>query len=254
MQKKLCWIIGASHGIGESLAKKYFESGFDLAISARSEDKLKSIRNEILSANQNSSGQILVSKTDVSEAASIQSSADEIIAKFGRIDLVIFCSAIYQPTKAIGFDLDESLKTINVNLNGAFNLLHVILPQFTKQNSGHIAFVASVAGYRGLPQSFAYGASKAALINLCEGIYPELKRLNIDVSVINPGFVKTRLTDKNSFSMPFIITPQKAAEIIYQGLEAKKFEIHFPKIFTTFLKILRILPNFIFLKIVSKIK
>lgn len=254
MQKKLCWIIGASHGIGESLAKKYFESGFDLAISARSEDKLKSIRNEILSANQSSSGQILVSKTDVSEAVSIQSAADEIIAKFGRIDLVIFCSAIYQPTKAIGFDLDESLKTIDVNLNGAFNLLHVILPQFTKQNSGHIAFVASVAGYRGLPQSFAYGASKAGLINLCEGIYPELKRHNIDISVINPGFVKTRLTDKNSFSMPFIITPQKAAEIIFKGLEAKKFEIHFPKIFTTFLKILRILPNFIFLKIVSKIK
>ncbi len=121
------------------------------------------------------------------------------------------------------------------------------------QNSGHLAFIASVAGYRGLPQSFAYGASKAALINLCEGIYPELQRHNINISVINPGFVKTRLTEQNKFTMPFIITAPKAADEIFKGLEAKKFEIHFPKRFTYFLKLLRILPNVIFLEIIKKI-
>ncbi len=253
MRNKTCWIIGASQGIGEALAKKYFDSGFDLAISARNEDKLKSIRNGLLSQNQNRSNQIFVTPADVGEAVSIQSSLDLILEKFGEIDLIIFCSAIYQPTKAIGFDLQKAQETISVNLGGALNLLHVVLPQMVKQKSGHIAFVASVAGYRGLPQSFAYGASKAGLINLCEGIYPELKRQNIDLSIINPGFVKTRLTDKNSFSMPFIITAEKAADEIFKGLNAKKFEIHFPKKFTFFLKLLRILPNRLFIGIIKKI-
>ena len=254
MRKKTCWIIGASHGIGEELAKKYFNAGFDLAISARSADKLKSIRNDLLSKNPNHLNQIFVAATDVTETVSIQSALDAILTKFDQIDLVIFCSAIYQPSKVIGFDLEKAHETIDVNLGGALNLLHVILPQMLRQKSGHLAFVASVAGYRGLPQSLAYGASKAGLINLCEGIYPELKRQNIDLSVINPGFVKTRLTDQNSFEMPFIISVSKAAEIIFDGLAAKKFEIHFPKKFTYLLKFLRILPNAVFLKIIGKIK
>lgn len=253
MKNKVCWIIGASHGIGESLAKKYFVEGFDLVISARSEEKLKSLRNEILAASPKNCGQILAIKTDITELVSIQSAQDRILEKFTKIDLVIFCSAVYYPTKAINFDLEKALETIDVNLVGAINLLHIILPQLTKQNSGHIGLVASVAGYRGLPQSFAYGASKAALINLCEGIYPELKRQNIDLSVINPGFVKTRLTQKNLFSMPFIITPEKAADEIFNGIATKKFEIHFPKKFTYLLKFLQILPNFLFLKIIKKI-
>jgi len=252
MRNKLCWIIGASHGIGEALAQKYFAAGFDLAISARSEEKLKSLRNEILGGGK-ISGEILAVKTDVTETVSIQAAQDLIIEKFGKIDLVIFCSAVYYPTKAINFDLEKARETIDVNLVGALNLLHVILPQLTKQGDGHIAFIASVAGYRGLPQSFAYGASKAALINLCEGIYPELKRQNINLSVINPGFVKTRLTQKNLFSMPFIITSKQAADEIFRGLAAKKFEIHFPKKFTYLLKFLQILPNFLFLKIIKKI-
>lgn len=254
MRQKTCWIIGASHGIGEALAKKYFNSGFNLAISARSEDKLKLIRNDLLAQNQNHLNQILITKTDVTEAISIQSSLDFILEKFDHIDLVIFCSGIYQPTSALNFDLEKSHQTIAVNLGGALNLLHVILPQMLQQKFGHIAFVASVAGYRGLPQSFAYGASKAGLINLCEGIYPELKRQNINLSLINPGFVKTRLTDKNSFVMPFLLAPEKAATEIFNGLQAKKFEIHFPKKFTYLLKFLRILPNFFFLKIIARIK
>lgn len=254
MPNKVCWIIGASHGIGEALAQKYFNANFDVVISARSKEKLETIRQNLSAEKQESSNQILVAKTDVVEATLLQSTLDSIIAKFGKIDLVIFASALYQPTLALNFDLNKAHETIDVNLKGALNLLHVILPQMTQQKFGHIAFIASVAGYRGLPQSFTYGASKAALINLCEGIYPELKRENINISVINPGFVKTRLTDQNSFSMPFIVTPEKAAEEIFRGLAAKKFEIHFPKKFTYLLKFLRILPNSLFLKIISKIK
>ncbi len=254
MQKRTCWIIGASHGIGAALVEKYFKCGFDLMISARSLDKLHTIREQILHQNKTATNQILVSQVDVCDVASLQKSCDEIVDKLQKIDLIIFASALYQPTSAIGFDLQKACETIDVNLKGALNLLHVVLPKMTAQNFGHIAFIASVAGYRGLPQSFAYGASKAGLINLCEGIYPELKRHNIDLSVINPGFVKTRLTEKNSFEMPFIISVEKAADEIFFGLNAKKFEIHFPKKFTYILKFLRILPNSFFLKIINKIK
>ena len=121
------------------------------------------------------------------------------------------------------------------------------------QQSGHIAVIASVAGYRGLPQSLAYGASKAGLINLCEGIYPELKAHNLNLSIINPGFVETRLTSKNKFAMPFIVSSKQASEYIYHDLESNKFEIHFPKKFTIIMKILRILPYQIYLKIITNI-
>ncbi|MBM5782099.1 MAG: SDR family NAD(P)-dependent oxidoreductase [Pelagibacterales bacterium] len=251
--RKSCLIIGASNGIGEALVEKYFNQGFDLVISSRSEDKLQQIREKLLNNNKNTENKIIVTKSDVCDSKSIEELINTTYKHHSKIDLVIFCSAIYSPTSAFSFDLEESHKIIDTNLKGAINLLHKVLPKLEQQNFGHIAFVASVAGYRGLPQSFAYGASKAGLINLCEGIYPELLKKNINISLINPGFVKTRLTEKNKFSMPFIITPDKAAEAIFSGLEKKQFEIHFPKKFTIFLKILRIIPNFIFLKIIKRI-
>ena len=191
-------------------------------------------------------GEVFVNKVDVIDVNSLIKARDKIVQNFGQIDLVIFCSALYQPTSALNFNLTTAKQTIDVNLNGFLNLLHVITPQMLKQKGGQIAVIASVAGYCGLPQSFAYGASKAALINLCEGIYPEMQKQGIAISVINPGFVKTRLTSKNSFKMPFIISPKSAAELIVKGLEKKQFEIHFPKKFTFFLKVLRLLPYRVF--------
>jgi len=250
--RKICWIIGASSGIGEALVNKFYEENYDLVISARSLDKLELIKENLLSKNKNL-GKILVDELDVSNCDSLQKTLAKTVSQFQKIDLVIFCSGLYQPMSAIDFDLELSKKIIDVNLVGALNLLHLIIPQMTKQKSGHIAVIASVAGYCGLPKSFAYGASKAALINLCEGIYPELKLNKIDLSVINPGFVKTRLTDQNNFKMPFLISSQEAADVIFQGLMKKKFEIHFPKKFTFFLKILRLLPYKIFFFITKKI-
>ena len=249
---KNCWIIGASNGIGEALAHKYYSSGYNLMISSRNNEKLKEVFNNI-NQEKNKQQKVIISSLDVCDIYSLQTSHKKFLDEIGNLDLVIFCSAIYSPTKAINFDLKTATETIDVNLKGAINLLHIILPNMVENKNGHIAFLASVAGYRGLPQSFSYGASKAGLINLCEGIYHELKRENINLSVINPGFVKTRLTDKNKFSMPFILTPNQAAEEIFYGIEANKFEIHFPKKFTYFLKLLRIMPNFLFLFIIKRI-
>jgi short-subunit dehydrogenase len=250
MTKKTCFIIGASHGIGEALAIKYFNSGYNVVLSARSVDKLEKIKEQLEKKSQDQ--KVLITHLDVEDVNSLQKSSAEVLEKFSKIDLVIFCPALYQPMLAMDFDLEIAKKIININLIGCLNFLHVILPIMQKEKSGHIAIIASVAGYAGLPRSFAYGASKAALINLCEGIYPELQKENIDLSIINPGFVATRLTDKNNFKMPFIISPEKAADIIFAGLAAKKFEIHFPKKFTILLKILRFLPYKLFFTLTKK--
>lgn len=251
--RKICWIIGASNGIGEALANKFYNENYDLLISARSLDRLELVKKNLLAADNNNLGKILVTQLDVLNYDSLQKSVEKITSEFQKIDLVIFCSALYQPMSVIDFDLKIAKETIDVNLVGVINLLHLIVPKMVKQKSGQIGIIASVAGYCGLPKSFAYGASKAALINLCEGIYPELKLSGVDLSVINPGFVKTRLTDKNDFKMPFLISPEVAADFIFQGLMKKKFEIHFPKKFTFFLKILRMLPYRIFFFITKKL-
>lgn len=253
--KKNCWIIGASQGIGEALALEIYREGYNLTISARNAEKLAEVKKSLLLYQESKSelGEILVTELDVCDYASVQKSFDEVIQKFQKIDLVIFCPALYQPMSVINFDLELSKKIIDVNLIGCLNFLHAVTPQMVKQKSGYIAVITSVAGYCGLPQSFAYGASKAALINLCEGIYPELQRHGINLSIINPGFVKTRLTDKNDFKMPFLITPEDAAKEILKGLKKEKFEIHFPKKFTLLLKILRLLPYKIFFFITKKI-
>ena len=252
---KNCWIIGASHGIGEALAYKFYSQGHNLILSGRDVEKLDLIKRDLSQKNDSEKrlGKVSVSQLDVTNSESLAKSLAQIIAEFGKIDLVIFCSALYQPMSVIDFDLEMSKKIIDVNLSGFLNLLHLVVPQMVKQNAGHIAVIASVAGYCGLPKSFAYGASKAALINLCEGIYHELKQKNIALSLINPGFVKTRLTDQNSFSMPFIVSPDEASEEIYQGLNEKKFEIHFPKKFTFLLKFLRLLPYRFFFFLTKKI-
>jgi short-subunit dehydrogenase len=255
---KTCWLIGASSGIGFELAKKLCSNGINVIISARSFSNLNDLKNLIQENKKNSSlpekyGEIIIEIVDVTDMNSLNFAWKNILAKYPQIDLAIFASAIYERMSFKNFDLELAKKIVDVNFNGFLNFLSIITPYFIANKSGHIATIASVAGYRGLPQSMCYGATKSAMINLCEGIYPELKSHNVAISVINPGFVKTRLTDKNNFEMPFIISPIQASNYIYKGLMAKKFEIDFPKKFTIFLKILRILPYKFYLPIINKI-
>ncbi|MBM3590658.1 MAG: SDR family NAD(P)-dependent oxidoreductase [Alphaproteobacteria bacterium] len=255
---KNCWLIGASSGIGFELAKKLCANGYNVVISSRSFENLSQLKETVLldkkqSKNPQQFGEIHIEIVDVASYENVKKSWQSILNKFEKIDLAIFASALYERMNLENFDIDFAKKTMDINFNGFLNFLHVITPEFFKNKSGHIATIASVAGYRGLPQSFCYGASKSAIINLCEGIYPELRANNIDISVINPGFVKTRLTEKNNFDMPFIISAQEASSYIYKGLMAKKFEIHFPKKFTLILKFLRIIPYRFYLFLINKI-
>ncbi len=224
-------IVGASHGIGKELAYEYHKLGNFVNLFARDFKSLESIASELKT-------NIKIFELDVTD----EKKSQEILNEFSKIDLFIYCAGTYKPMAANEINLCEAKKINEVNFIGALNCLNVVIKKMLSQKFGHIALVASVAGYVGLPKSFAYGASKAALINLAETLYAELAAFNIKVSVINPGFVKTRLTDKNNFKMPAIISANDASKYIIKGLDKEKFEIHFPKKFTIWLKLLRILP------------
>jgi short-subunit dehydrogenase len=159
----------------------------------------------------------------------------------------MYCAGHYKAQRATAFDLDEMLKHQQVNVIGALYLLDAVLPQLLQQAAGgqpaHVSLVASVAGYRGLPHALAYGPTKAALINLAETLYLDLQPMGVGVSVINPGFVETPLTSGNAFTMPALITPAEAARQIIAGWESGRFEIHFPKRFTLWLKAMRLLGD-----------
>jgi short-subunit dehydrogenase len=241
------WIIGASEGIGAALAEILANDGHRIAVSARNEDALVALKKKLISDS-------LAIKIDVTSLESIETAWNEIKTKWERPDIVIYNAGAYEPMEATKFNLQQAEKMVDVNFSGAMRVLSFVLPEFIAANSGHIALVGSVAGYRGLPSAIGYGASKAAIIHLAENLKLDLKDTNIKVQIINPGFVKTRLTDKNNFNMPSMISPEKAAKYIADGLFNKCFEIHFPKRFSYILKFLAALPYRAYFYILSKIK
>jgi short-subunit dehydrogenase len=233
---KRVWIIGASTGIGAALADLLHAHNARVAISARRVDKL----NEMVV--RRGGARMLPLPLDITEVETIRSAEAELVKAWGGYDLVVFMAGDYKAMRAWEINLEAAQKMVDTNWGGILNGLSVVIPRLMKANAGGIALVSSVAGYRGLPQSLVYGPTKAAIINLAEVLYLDLKSKGLDVYVINPGFVKTPMTDQNDFKMPALITPEEAAAEIVQGLEAGQFEIHFPKRFTRMLKALRQLP------------
>jgi short-subunit dehydrogenase len=242
---KIIWIIGASSGIGESLAKELSSRGAVLAISARRKDLLEGLKDS-LKGNRHK-----IFALDVTNLKSVINAAQEIRREFSRIDIVIFLAAAYTPMQLDRLDIENTKQIIEVNLLGAFHVVHSVLPIFQEQSYGQIALCGSVAGYIGLPKGQPYSATKAGIINLAESLHAELPK-TIDVKLISPGFVRTKLTDKNDFDMPMIIEPAEAATAIANGLLQKNFEVHFPKRFTYLLKLLQLLPYILLLKITKK--
>ena len=227
--------MGASEGIGRSLAKKLAAAGATLILSARSMDRLDSLLEEL-------EGEHLIVSLDVTEGKSVERAWEKIDSLKFVPDIFIYNSGYYEPMSAMNCDFEIVKKMLDINLYGTFTVLSKIIPAFLQNRKGHIVLVGSVAGYSGLPRSMGYGASKAGIINLAESLYCDLKKQGIRVQVVNPGFVKTRLTAKNTFDMPFIITADEAANYIFKGLTSSSFEIRFPWFFSTLLKILKTLP------------
>jgi len=243
-QKKI-WITGASSGIGKAVAEKFAKEGWKVAISARRKELL-----DELAKNQN----IESFPLDVTDKSQINDVFKNILDRFNNLDICLFSSGTYEPKDEQNIDPDKIKNVINVNFLGVIDCVKTVEEYFKNKKSGQISIVSSIAGYRGLPNSSGYGPSKAALTNFSESIYFDFKKFGVRVSVISPGFIKTPLTDKNEFPMPFLKTPEYAAEKIFHGLvKSNAFEIHFPKGLTLTLKFLRILPYRLYLFLVDKL-
>ena len=230
------WVIGASSGIGESCARALLNAGAKVALSSRRAQRLHVLTQ---SADQ---AQTLVLPLDVTHTEQLASAYQSILEQWGGLDLLLFVSGVYTPLRADNFDFEIAQQTIDANLLGPMRAVALVLPEMLKSHSGHIAIVGSVAGYSGLPKALAYGPSKAAIINFCETLFYDLLPEGVSVHMISPGFVATEATAQNDFEMPALMTADEAAKEILEGIQAGKFDIHFPKRFSGFLKFLRILP------------
>lgn len=227
---KRVWLVGASSGIGAALARELAGRGARVALSARSVDKLLAL----------GIADALLLPCDATDPVSLDASRQGLLAVWGGVDLVVYLAGDYVPMRADNFDLAIAERVIEVNFNGALRLAATVLPDL--HAGGGIAFVASVAGYRGLPKALCYGPGKAALIHFAEVLHLDLVPKGIGVWVINPGFVSTQLTAKNDFAMPALQTPEQAALAVVDGFRTGAFEIHFPKRFTRLMKLFAHLP------------
>jgi short-subunit dehydrogenase len=235
---KRYWIVGASEGLGLALAKKMSEAGASLVLTARNEARLKEI-----AASLPNKAEVL--PLDITNLAAVKKSAK--ILK--NLDGFVFLAGAYWPMSAQEWDIGKVTKMVNVNLIGALHTLEVILPMFIEKNRGHLVFTGSLAGYRGLPAALGYGSSKAAIANLSETLRYDLKETSIKVQLINPGFIKTRLTDKNKFKMPQIMAPEDAAEKMFSNMNKNNFSSSFPAPFSWLFRVSRVLPDSIYFKL-----
>ena len=242
-QKKI-WITGASSGIGKALAEKFASEGWKVAASARRKEIL-----DEMSSHEN----IFSYPLDVTNQDQIKISFEKIIEDFKGLDLCVFSSGTYDPKLEQEINVKQNKFVMETNFFGVLYCVNAVENYFKNKKNGHISIVSSVAAYRGLPNSSGYGPSKAALTNLTESLYFDFKKHNVRISLVSPGFIKTPLTDKNEFPMPFIKSPEFAAEKMFNGLtKSKAFEIHFPKALTILLKIFRVLPYKIYLFLIDK--
>lgn len=245
-QGELIWITGASSGIGRALALRLAQDGHRVVASARNRDVLTQMSSEARG------GAILPWPLDVTEHAAVVAVHDAIERDLGPIDVAVLAAGNHHPVGARNFRAADLARLVEINLIGVANALEPLMRSMIRRRRGRIAIVSSVAGYRGLPTSAYYGATKAALINLAESLKFDLDRRGVTIQLIDPGFVKTPLTDRNTFKMPFLISAEEAADAIARGLAGRGFEISFPKRFTTIMKLLRCLPYRLYFPLVAR--
>jgi short-subunit dehydrogenase len=241
--RRRVWLIGASTGIGRATAELLHSRGVQVIVSARTQASLDEL------AAQCPGLQVLA--LDASDQAALQAAARKIVGQ-SPLDLVMYCAGIYAAQRAQDMQPDVMAQHMQVNYMGAVYCIAAVLPAMLAAGHGHISLVSSVAGFRGLPQSLAYGPTKAALINLAETLYLDVHKQGLGVSLVNPGFVQTGLTENNQFHMPALINPAQAAIEIVAGWNRGQFEIHFPKRFTHWMKLLRILPYSVYFKTIRR--
>jgi short-subunit dehydrogenase len=238
LNRKVVWVVGASSGIGEGLVVELARRGARVALSARRAELLAGLVDRIRTAG----GVAEAYPLDVLKLEEVKRVEGEITASLGQPDIVISNAGNHIPTRPLAFDSAEYRGIMDLNFGGMMHVLEAALPRMIARRGGRVVGVASLTGYRGLPSAEAYGASKAAMISFLEALRFQMREVGVGVTIVNPGFVKTPLTDKNNFAMPFLIYTQQAARVICDGLEAGKKEISFPFPFNWLLKIGRVVP------------
>ncbi len=232
------WITGASSGLGRALARRMAAGGWSVAASARSADSLATLAAEAGTLE----GEIRPYPLDVTDRTAVAATVAAIERELGAIGQAVLNAGTHRPVRAVGLAAADFRALAELNLMGSVHCLEALLPGMISRRRGRIAVVASVAGYLGLPTSAAYGMTKAGLINMAEALKPELDGHGICLQLVNPGFVRTPLTDRNPFPMPFLMEVEDAAEAFYRGLCSNRFEIVFPRRLAYLLKLLRCLP------------
>ena len=230
---KTYWLIGASEGMGRALAHLLGEAGATLILSARGADRLDSLAAKLPGA--------VALPLDVTDLAAVRHAA----AQIGPLDGVIYNTGAYDPMRATGWDTDAALTMVDVNFAGALRVLGGVVPQFVAKGRGDITLIGSLAGYHGLPAAIGYGASKSALISLAETMRFDLKDSGVTVRIVNPGFIRTRLTDKNEFRMPQLMTPEDAARRVFRAMQSRRFRTDFPAPFAWAIRALDMLPDWL---------
>lgn len=240
-QGKRYWVIGASEGLGRALAEKINRSGAEVILSARSEDKLAS-------AVKDMPGKASYQTIDISDNESVKAAAKAV----GEVDGIVLLAGVYTPFGAENWDADKAIEMVDINFTGFVRVLGQVVPSMVKRDAGHIVITSSLTGFRGLPGSIGYTASKAANMSLAECMYADLRKTGVDVQVVNPGFIKTRLTDKNEFKMPFIMEPEEAATAMFDHMGTDRFKASFPTGFSLLFRLSQFLPDWAYYRIFRK--
>lgn len=236
--KKRYWLVGASEGLGLALAQKLSAAGAELILSARSADRLSE-------AIATLPGRATAVPVDVADAASVRAAANAV----GDIDGIVFLAGVYWPMAAQSWDAAKVEAMCDVNFTGCARVIGAVLPAMVTRGTGHVVITGSLSGFRGLPGAIGYSASKAGTMALAESIYADLRGTGITVQLANPGFIRTRLTEKNDFSMPFLMEPDEAAQFMYEHMLTDRFKISFPTLFSWVFRLSQFLPDWAYYRL-----
>ena len=235
---KRYWLVGASEGLGRALAHRMSAAGAELCLSARSADALTSLVDEL-------PGKAHAVPVDVGDRESVRTAAETV----GEIDGLVFLAGVYWPTPAQEWNADEVELMCDVNFTGAARVVGAVIGRMVDRDSGHIVLTGSLSGFRGLPGAIGYSASKAGLMALAESMYADLRRTGVQVQVANPGFIRTRLTEKNDFTMPFIMEPEDAARIMFEHMNTDRFKRSFPTLFSLLFRFSQFWPDWLYYRV-----
>lgn len=238
-QGKRYWLIGASEGLGAALARKLSSAGVEVILSARSEDRLKELAAEL-------PGVASYVTVDVSDRASVEAAAEKV----GQIDGMVYLAGVYWPMKTQEWNAEQAEAMADVNFTGAMRAVGAVVPAMVAKDSGHIVITGSLSGFRGLPGAIGYSASKAGTMALAESLHADLWKTGVRVQVANPGFIRTRLTDKNDFKMPFLMEPEDAAQEIFELMNDEgTFKRSFPRAFSLLFRASQFMPDWMYYRL-----